>query len=330
MSIELRVFDIPQVRLEGLTFFIPSPNDVDSGINIDLSQFGKFVLNTGNHGLIEMPTPSPHHPIPIPLQNIEGAKKIQITYWINRGTDSIVNTDIDSFADIAQDKTFLDGVEKYFQDKHADPSYDKKVYMLMGYVMPGTEDERSDLVMTWGTQTQNRKHIHEVAAIQPTLPFNRWADLKNPIEYDRVKIALNMAGEAAIKHFQTELAGFGERFTYLQEIGPSEYILPRTMFGFDSLNEAVNSACKLQNRVNQNNEWLKYAYGLATYTGKFSTASYNTTLKQSQIPNMAIIIPTDYDRANGRVTSDKKIWVMPFTVCPPQEVLTPRGALILR
>lgn len=329
MPIEMRVINIPNYKLDGIEVFQPSPTDWDSGINNDLNHAGSFVINAGNHSLFEMPSPSPHHPYPIPLPSIDEIKKIHKTYWVNRGTGETVNTDIDTPEDIAVDKKFLDGVEKKFTDMHTS-TYDKKVYMMIGFVLPGTEDPRSDLVITRGVQTQRRLHIHESAALKSTIPFNSWANLKNPKEYDRAKISLNLAGEAAIKDFPAELEGFGERFTYLQEIGPNGYILPRTMFGFDTLYEAISSAVRLQNEVKVNNKWIKYAYGLAMYSKSFSTASYDTTIKQSQIPNMAIIIPTDFDRTNGQVTSKKKIWVMPFTVCPPQEVLTPRGALILR
>ncbi len=318
--------EIPKIRIPARgDVFEPTAANLDGGINQALEERGQFALCAGNHELVALPSTLPHYPWQLNSQNGE---EVHMTYWVNKGASKKINGwTVESWQGLAQDGVFLQAVENRFR-KRREMGLDTRVYFLIGFVNPA-DVINDDLVFSRGLQTQHRPHLHEVKPIDLTTPFSEKMNARNGIDFRKLKFFLNLAGERCIGQFQNDLEDFGERFIYKQQLNrDGKRILSRTMFGFDTLQEAISKSLQLQERVWD--RWLPYVRSIALEYEKPKGKEADLIIKQSQIPNMAIIIPSYKDIQNGQVESDKNIWVMPFAVCSPQEILTPGGVILDR
>jgi hypothetical protein len=99
----------------------------------------------------------------------------------------------------------------------------------------------------------------------------------------------------------------------------------RTLFGFNSLEEAMEKSIELQKRISP--IWTDYIMELAKKNTSFDGKIL--PLVQSLVPNVGIIIPSELDRKNGKVENDFPVWVMPFGTGGAQ-ILVPGGVITKR
>lgn len=293
--------------------FVPSVSDRSSGIDGVLART-QPAFTAGEHQVRAVHATAPHHPT-----------APHTVYWIGRpGRDGSYDPwNGDSWERAATDKAFLVGVEKYLRGlQQADDQL--RLYFFMGFLPPGSAVDAA-VTYQYGLQSQERWHVHATHVITKDIPGIRFLSPEN--DHDRRAIArvMNVGAEASIRHYGARLAGFGERLVYRQEIGIREpFELPRTMFGFPSLAEALPAALELQSGVSC--DWMDHARALA----QESTSLAHLVLSHMQcpIPNMTVILPSAVDRKLGRVESDAGVWIAPFSVTGAQPMLAPGGVYI--
>lgn len=188
-------------------------------------------------------------------------------------------------------------------------------------------DNHKGLIMDYGLQTQYRMHIHEVPIVDADTRYDRLLDLGRANDRRLVMNFLDKAGEEMIRAYAHMLTAFGNRFVYRQTVGiKSPVTLERTMFAFNSLELALKASLELQAEIQIN--WLAMARQLAQESVKFTFfPGVVFQMLQLAVPSFAIIFPSKEDRKNGNVALSNPVWVMPFTVCGPQQALAPGGVV---
>lgn len=306
---EIRKFDIPNRG----SVFKPTPQDPDSGIRDAIAQ-GDVVFESDRFRLVAVPAPSPH------------SVGYSIVYWADEKNshDTPHRWGDDSWERVSQDAGFLSGLENHIRvQRITDPT--ARSYLFVGYVRPGTEVP--GIVYKRGLQTQEPMHAHFVEAYNLNSDHNGFLDPSIDKERGHLNVFLNQAGEVSIGLLEKHLINFGIPLVYRQTIGiENRQILPRTMFGFSSLQSALQSTLELRRCVY--GTWFEHALAVTAYKHEFSGLVLG--LMQTAVPSFFIIIPSDDDRKNGNVTGDSKIWVMPFAVFGGQGVLTEGGGVTNR
>lgn len=312
MSIEIPVVKIKPVG----EVFKPTAGDIESGINKKLNERIKnAVCKIGKNRIIPMNPTSPH------------TTGDHMVFWIDQAEDSEQTSPwtSNSWTNLLANTEFLQSVEKYFQELQiGNPVV--KVYMYLGFARPENIKPMNGKYLP-PMQSQNRPHIHGTELI------NTWSneearklDLNNPSDQKQLGSFLNQAGERAINDYDSQLEGYGHRFIYKQKInGDSKESVDRTMFGFNSLQEALLQSTELQRRVLPT--WESYIENLSKEITVFD--NLELPLIQSYIPNITIIIPSKMDRENGKVKNDFPVWTMPFGTVGAQ-VLVPGGVVTER
>lgn len=292
---------------------VPTLDNIQGGIdNVLSNQLPVFAA--GTHRLFSVAATRPHHPT-----------AEHTVYWVDsQRTFSVPNPWNDrSWIDAVTDSDFIFGLEQYFRQlQKTDPQL--SVYSFMGFVPPGTSVDTTK-VYDFGAQSQARWHWHATHRIDKSIPYSRILSIDDEHDRRRIAAVLNLAGESSIKQFSGELSSFGERLVYRQQIGLAECLeVTRTIFGFPSLHEAVNSALSLQYLVKK--EWLDHAYNLAQQSTSFAHVALSYV--QSCVPNMTILLPSRVDVESGKVDSENQFWVVPFSVSGAQSILAPGGVFI--
>ncbi len=293
---------------------VPTATNVQGGIDTVLST-STPVLAAGKHRVFQVPATRPHHPT-----------AEHMVYWIDsRKPDTKPNSWHErSWEDAVADSEFMTELENYFRGLQAnDPKL--SIYSFMGFVAPGTAVDTA-FVYDFGLQSQARWHWHATYRIDRNVQHSRILSVDDERDRRRIAGVLNLAGEASIKQFGSQLESFGERLIYKQHIGIAEALeVSRTIFGFSTLETAVSSALSLQSMVKQ--DWLEHAYQLAGETTSLSHVLLSHM--QSYVPNMTIILPSLADRETGNVNSQNQFWVVPFSISGAQSMLAPGGAYLL-
>lgn len=293
---------------------VPTVTNIQGGIDTVLSTRTP-VLTAGKHRVFQVPATRPHHPT-----------AEHMVYWIDSlKRETKPNTWHErSWEEAVTDSEFMSELARYFRGLQAnDPKL--SIYSFMGFVAPGTTVD-TGRVYDFGLQSQARWHWHATHRIDRDIPYARVLSIDDEQDRRRIAGVLNLAGEASIKQFGSQMESFGERLIYKQRIGIAEALeVSRTIFGFSTLETAVSSALSLQSMVKQ--EWLEHAYQLASQTTSLSHVLLSHM--QSYVPNMTLILPSLSDMETGKVDSRNQFWVVPFSISGAQSMLAPGGAYLL-
>lgn len=308
---------LPEIRRFDITgrgpVFVPTPEDPDSGI-VQAISTGEVVCSSDSFRLVAVPATLPHHTWGFStVLWVSGAEENGNRRWKD-----------DCWDQVADDGIFLSRMESYIDELHVQ-NPDARSYMFIGYIQPGTNLPSG--VYQRALQSQEPMHVHVVRGFDRNSGYSTLLDPS--IERDRrqLDIFLNTAGEISIGIHDTFLTHFGTPFDYNQQVGLRNMdTLPRTMFGFSSLQDALQQTLDLRRRVRDT--WLKHALIVNGYTYEY--AGVILQLMQTAVPCFSIIMPSEEDRKNGGVTNSFRAWVMPFAVNGGQAVLTPGGAVLNR
>jgi hypothetical protein len=314
--------DIPIFKIAPRgNIFTPTPGDPDSGISEVLAQTlrqpgFRSPVEAGSHRLIPYAATIPHTP--------EGT---HIVYWVDREKGNTPATwKNDSWRKLAEDNEFLSEVERFVNREQAkDPSL--RMYFFMGFA-DGTESIPHERVSRRAMQSQRRQHLHAVSFNFET-PHGLLDPIGNDAHKTQLSLLLNAGGEHAIQTFREQLqqVHYGQEFTFVQPLGITRRsYTERTLFGFESLQEALQQSLRLVEHVQ--GDWTRYLTTLKNETHTF--AGLPLPLIQSCVPNMAFFFPSEEDRKQSTESQRFTIWTMPFAVTGFHSAITPGGAVTER
>jgi hypothetical protein len=310
--------EIPVVQIAPTgEIFKPTTGDLESGINKKLNaRTMNSVAGSRHHRLIPMTPTSPH---------TTGDHMVFWTDANSTNTQEVTSWNSESWQELLEDTVFLSNVEKHFHTiQKGNPVV--KIYMYLGFIKPSSDTPNTQFAIP--LQSQNRPHFHASELVNTwSNPDMRDLDFEDPKDQRQLGFFLNAAGEKAISDYKSELEDYGTRILYTQKLGHGNETktLKRTIYGFSSLQEALQKSVELQRRVSPT--WSEYIYNLSKQTVDFD--GVRIPLIQSYVPNIAIIIPSDEDRKNGNTNDNFVVWTIPFATVGAQ-VLVPGGVITER
>lgn len=308
------------VRQGRVPAFQPTPQDPESGIRAFLENDSQETLKAGAHRLIAHPASHPHHPT-----------APHLIHWVaeDLGSNLVIPwTDV-SWEKVAKDDSFLSAVERHVREIQQNGSPDK-FFFLIGFLPNNTNghDPNSTLINA-GIQSQWRMHIHQVPAVSPDDPFDRFlCPASSPKDRLLASLFLNAGGERAIQSYPYLLTEFGVRDVFTQKVGYNHtQTIERTIFVFRSLQEALIQSLTLQAKAQL--DWMTKALTI-TSEEVISPIFPHTILRYVQfaIPGFLVIFPSYQDKIAGQVKAKGNVWILPFANHGGQSMLSPGGVVL--
>lgn len=308
----------PEIRVINIAtrgpLHVPTAGDLESGIIESIKRDGIPLFRGEEFTAMQLASVRPHAP--------EGSTVLWITRQSKSGNPAPW-TDA-SWDELSHSSSFLAKTERHVRElRRREPK--KRVYFFIGFAAPQTTLDQS--VYPHGLQSQRRGHLHVVNPIDKGTPYDRLLDGTREKDAALASWFTNQAGEISIAYFLNRLKAYGSRFEYNQPVGLSNTSrLPRTMFGFDNLEQALQSSLALQASVSA--DWIPHAKIVATTPADLTLFSQATEHpKQTAVPSIAIIFPTLEDRRNGETDNRQPVWSMPFSVTSAQSALSDGGVV---
>lgn len=312
-GIKIPVVDIPFYGSK-VPIFSATKGNLESGVvaALQLHAVVKDVSGSHKFWFYKYP-PRRHHPDP---------EKHQILWLDEFGNGSeIIPWRDNSWNILAKDNDFLGSADNMFA-RQQEENQNLRVFHAFGFAM---EDEKALIngrnIDARSIQSQFRGHVHLVESVDPEEFDTNWLakseilDKKGLLPY-----FLNIPGELAIEEYSTELHSFGEKMVYSQTVGKeTAYDIKRTMFAFDSWEEALNSVIELQNTLRSG--WLATAALIGE--SKMEFAGEHIKFMQSCIPGFTLIRPSKKDKIAGGIDLSVNWLVVPFPVQLAPAMLQP-------
>lgn len=292
---------------------VPTNDDPETGILESIKDHGKPVVAAGGHTAIELSSLRPHHP--------NGSEVL----WIVEQADTdILPWSDESWINFSHNSHFLLSLENHIKSiREKEPG--KHAYFFIGFV-PADKTFEDVPVYPRGLQSQKRAHIHITDPITTDTPHDRLLDLSRGRDALGLALLLNEAGEHSIRHYEPRMAWYGEKFLFHQPVKiEGNEIVSHTMFGFNSLEEALNQSLVLLEEVKP--DWIEHAKKIPTESLAQPIDGVVLRYKQTAVPCVIFILPTEEDRRLGRVKNDYPVWTMPFAVSNVQFILSEGGVI---
>ncbi|OIO44452.1 MAG: hypothetical protein COZ34_04235 [Candidatus Pacebacteria bacterium CG_4_10_14_3_um_filter_34_15] len=331
--IQIPVADVVD-KTNGMQIFIPSDNDLESGVLDVLKRFAVAKKIGGKHMFWEHQCPPlPHH---------LDAEKHKIL-WIDQLGDgaTIDFWHDDSWNTLLADREFMSNADVMFakmQNQAKTENRNLRVYYLFGFAKQSdvariSEKIDKKKVFHRSLQSQYRGHIHVVEAIEDSRDEVRWLNKDDLLDKrSLLPMFLNTAGELAIQHYSGNLRSFGKKITYIQAVSnPKQaenkviFNIERTMFAFSSWEEALGSVLELYNSLLDS--WLLTAAAVADNYIEFAGAQLK--FLQGCLPGFTFIRPSVQDKIAGGVDPGINWLIVPFSTVIPQSIVRP-GVLLNR
>ena len=310
----------------------PKPDGVfgeDSVIEKILNSvpLNEYALNAGNHALISLTNPLPHHP--------DGSQVLWIVEKSGNGINAWEGKV--SWKKLKDDKEFLDAAQKYLVNR---AELNKgPIYMYYGYYH-GNGDQKIKYVYPQGMQTIFRPHFHSIPEFRDEHsdgPNLNLADPKLTSEnLQKIAFFSNIAGLAAEKFFSEYMRDFSnDRITYQTplKIKDSATSVSNNFYGFSSFEEALGQTLKLNENVEE--KWRIFCqqlYRQAAYTQlpevlQNKTEEILAFFKQSIVFNASFMFPSPQE-TQGHEYGNYPVWVAPFSLATVPELL--KGVILDR
>ncbi len=318
-EIQIPIVDVPY-NGNGITVWKPTVKDLESGVVAVLEEHAYIQFIGGNHKfLVHENPPRIHHP----------DKDKHKVFWLDQFGDgqTITPWNDESWAALAQDTMFLQNSDALF-DQMQSENENLRVFHAFGFAQQADQDKIQGRKVDFrGIQSQFRGHLHVTESINPQEFPNDWLEQKQILQNQwLLPFFLNTPGELAIQEYSTQLNSFGEKVVYTQTVGVTHPLeIERTMFAFNSWEEALNSVVELYKQLYEG--WLRTAALIGENKIEFSGVLIE--LLQSCVPGFMLVKPSKKDKILGGI-SEKVNWlVMPFNLPLPQVTLQP-GVLFNR
>lgn len=245
--------------------------------------------------VVSAPNPAPHAPHP------EGT---HVNWFFEKGR----SWSLKSWEHLLKERPLLDHIQEQYTGSSS--------YFFIGYA---AEEDYLDnpFVVNRSMQTQPPMHIHRrPKQWEMVVPDGYVRGDESPRDTARF---LNIAGERSVDRWQQLMDEFGQRFVFHQQLQTAEgnaINYDRSVFGFRSLEEALVRSLELQTAVRQG--WAEHAIAIGK---QYHAAAIPvlSAVRQSCVPNMQILFPSEEDKVRGNVTEDFPIWINAFGVSSPWE-----------
>jgi len=275
-------------------------------------KLGATPVEAGRHMLVSLPPTLPYHP--------QGSDVL----WVmrkKRNNGHPADVVVADWVSLAQDREFLDEAQRYIGSIHEAGG---TTSMHVGYVQPDLA--QVDYAYRYGTQTIKIPHAHIIKPFNDIDP-DRYLDLDTLKDVVRLVYLSNAAGELANDRLFKHLGSFSShKFQYDQEYYRPDGVpitYPRTFYGFNTLQEAVQQILILQNELER--MWPAYVQKqFYRHPISINQCAQDACINASKLPmsiTATITFPNDWDRKEGKVTNLCDVWVALFSITSAVDLL---------
>jgi hypothetical protein len=296
-----------QVKKHGEDFRPTHNEDDEKGINEAIEQSGIPIIEHNDWKLMAVEPTSAHHPhhgchMVCWICKYEGNKLIP---W--------KDTNIDSTP-----LYFIQKMEDYFITQQQ-RSPDLRVYGYSGYINPTRARLLSEEnpIYRRGLPSQKRKHFHLTQSIPKETP-SYTLNSNSPSDLVRIESTLNFAGEIMIEEFKNAFTSYGIQHEMRVTPLNTSIELERTLFGFDSLHDAMNYTHKLLSDVFLNQLWIDYSMRLPKQY--MHLVPKPLRIQQTLVPTAVTLLPSQIDRTRYEFPN-MAVFTFPFSIAGTLQLL---------